>query len=219
MDAPISKGRHGRDILLQPVVVQHFPPRPQTRLRLLRLSTFTIRPVATSSFDLDLKTTDTEYALGEVMEPHLFLIRKQKRNWQEKITLILAHYILGGSIYPAPQLASGFASRIGALSYIESLNTASLKSEKIGYGISLSFDFISISDEDLAHILNKICILVNDNIRQKDVVLINADLEPYDALGATGRQGELCKLVAGRITGMKNEREKKEKNKRWKQLE
>ncbi|KAG6465985.1 hypothetical protein ZIOFF_076210 [Zingiber officinale] len=58
------------------------------------------------------KTTDTEYALGEVMEPHLFLIRKQKRNWQEKITLILAHYILSGSIYPAPLLASGFASRI-----------------------------------------------------------------------------------------------------------
>ncbi|XP_042453971.1 mediator of RNA polymerase II transcription subunit 6-like isoform X1 [Zingiber officinale] len=81
------------------------------------------------------KMTGTEYALSEVMEPHLFVIRKQKRDGPEKITPMLTYYILDGSIYQAPQLASVFASRIGrALYHIsKAFNTAASKLEKIGY--------------------------------------------------------------------------------------
>lgn len=56
--------------------------------------------------------TGTEYVLSEVMEPHLFIIRKQKRDSPDKVTPMLAYYILDGSIYQAPQLSTVFASRI-----------------------------------------------------------------------------------------------------------
>lgn len=50
--------------------------------------------------------------LNEVMEPHLFVIRKQKRDGPEKVTPMLTYYILDGSIYQAPQLCNLFAARI-----------------------------------------------------------------------------------------------------------
>lgn len=50
--------------------------------------------------------------LCEVMEPHLFVIRKQKRDGPEKVTPMLSYYILDGSIYQAPQLCNVFSSRI-----------------------------------------------------------------------------------------------------------
>ena len=50
--------------------------------------------------------------LYEVMEPHLFVIRKQKRDGPEKVTPMLTYYILDGSIYQAPQLCNVFAARI-----------------------------------------------------------------------------------------------------------
>jgi mediator of RNA polymerase II transcription subunit 6 len=56
--------------------------------------------------------TGMEYLLSEVMEPHLFVIRKQKRESPEKSSPMLAYYILDGSIYQAPQLCNVFASRI-----------------------------------------------------------------------------------------------------------
>ena len=56
--------------------------------------------------------TGTEYMLYEVMEPHLFVIRKQKRDGPEKVTPMLTYYILDGSIYQAPQLCNVFAARI-----------------------------------------------------------------------------------------------------------
>lgn len=56
--------------------------------------------------------TGIEYALSEVMEPHLFVIRKQKRDGPDKVTHMLTYYILDGSIYQAPQLCNVFASRI-----------------------------------------------------------------------------------------------------------
>lgn len=56
--------------------------------------------------------TGTEFVLSEVMEPHLFLIRKQKRDSPDKVTPMLAYYILDGSIYQAPQLCNVFAARI-----------------------------------------------------------------------------------------------------------
>lgn len=58
------------------------------------------------------KMTGTEYMLSEVMEPHLFVIRKQKRDSPDKVTPMLAYYVLDGSIYQAPQLCNVFAARI-----------------------------------------------------------------------------------------------------------
>ncbi|RDX77369.1 Mediator of RNA polymerase II transcription subunit 6, partial [Mucuna pruriens] len=85
------------------------------------------------------KMTGTEYTLSEVMEPHLFVIRKQKRDSPDKVTPMLAYYILDGSIYQAPQLCNVFAARIGrALYYIQkAFTTAASKLEKIGYDKTL----------------------------------------------------------------------------------
>jgi mediator of RNA polymerase II transcription subunit 6 len=58
------------------------------------------------------KMTGIEYMLSEVMEPHLFVIRKQKRDGPEKVNAMLTYYILDGSIYQAPQLGNVFAARI-----------------------------------------------------------------------------------------------------------
>ncbi|KAF8393469.1 hypothetical protein HHK36_021713 [Tetracentron sinense] len=82
------------------------------------------------------KMTGTEYMLNEVMEPHLFVFRKQKRDGPEKVTPMLTYYILDGSIYQAPQLCNVFAARIGrALYHIsKAFTTAASKLEKIGYG-------------------------------------------------------------------------------------
>ncbi|XP_068648415.1 mediator of RNA polymerase II transcription subunit 6 isoform X2 [Aristolochia californica] len=81
------------------------------------------------------KMTGNEYMLNEVMEPHLFVIRKQKRDGPEKVTPMLTYYVLDGSIYQAPQLSNVFAARIGrALYHIsKAFTTAASKLEKIGY--------------------------------------------------------------------------------------
>ncbi|OVA14465.1 Mediator complex [Macleaya cordata] len=81
------------------------------------------------------KMTGTEYMLNEVMEPHLFVFRKQKRDGPEKVTPMLTYYVLDGSIYQAPQLCNVFAARIGrALYHIsKAFTTAESKLEKIGY--------------------------------------------------------------------------------------
>ncbi|KDP40823.1 hypothetical protein JCGZ_24822 [Jatropha curcas] len=81
------------------------------------------------------KMTGMEYMLSEVMEPNLFVIRKQKRDSPEKVTPMLTYYILDGSIYQAPQLCNVFAARIGrALYYIsKAFTNAASKLEKIGY--------------------------------------------------------------------------------------
>ncbi|TXG68754.1 hypothetical protein EZV62_003689 [Acer yangbiense] len=85
------------------------------------------------------KMTGIEYMLSEVMEPHLFVIRKQKRDSPEKVTPMLSYYLLDGSIYQAPLLCNIFAARIGrALYYIQkAFTTAASKLEKIGYGINV----------------------------------------------------------------------------------
>jgi mediator of RNA polymerase II transcription subunit 6 len=59
--------------------------------------------------------TGMEYVLSEVMEPHLFVMRKQRRSNSEKVDHLLAYYILDGSIYQAPLLGNVFASRIVSL--------------------------------------------------------------------------------------------------------
>lgn len=50
--------------------------------------------------------------VSEVMEPHLFVMRKQKRDGPEKVTPMLTYYVLDGSIYQAPQLCNVFAARV-----------------------------------------------------------------------------------------------------------
>ncbi|KAK4578888.1 hypothetical protein RGQ29_028810 [Quercus rubra] len=81
------------------------------------------------------KMTGTEYMLYEVMEPHLFVIRKQKRDGPEKVTPMLTYYILDGSIYQAPQLCNVFAARISRSLYhiSKAFTIAASKLEKIGY--------------------------------------------------------------------------------------
>ncbi|KAK7848838.1 mediator of rna polymerase ii transcription subunit 6 [Quercus suber] len=81
------------------------------------------------------KISGTKHMLYEVMEPHLFVIRKQKRDGPEKVTPMLTYYILDGSIYQAPQLCNVFAARISrSLYYISKAFTiAASKLEKIGY--------------------------------------------------------------------------------------
>lgn len=80
------------------------------------------------------KMTGMEYVLSDVMEPHLFVMRKQKRTNPEKADPLLAYYILDGSIYQAPLLGSVFASRISrAMHHIsKAFSTACSKLEKIG---------------------------------------------------------------------------------------
>lgn len=81
------------------------------------------------------KMTGPEYMLSEAMEPHLFVIRKQKRDGPEKVTPMLTYYILDGSIYQAPQLCNVFSARIGRTIYhlSKAFTTAASKLEKIGY--------------------------------------------------------------------------------------
>ncbi|XP_015693794.2 mediator of RNA polymerase II transcription subunit 6 [Oryza brachyantha] len=81
------------------------------------------------------KMTGMEYVLSDVMEPHLFVIRKQRRESPEKSHAMLAYYILDGSIYQAPQLCGVFASRISrAMHHIsKAFTTACSKLEKIGH--------------------------------------------------------------------------------------
>ncbi|WCJ21363.1 Mediator of RNA polymerase II transcription subunit 6 [Euphorbia peplus] len=81
------------------------------------------------------KMTGIEYMLNEVVEPNLFVIRKQKRDTPDKVNPILTYYILDGSIYQAPQLSNVFASRVErALYHIsKAFTTAASKLEKIGY--------------------------------------------------------------------------------------
>ncbi|VAI84231.1 unnamed protein product [Triticum turgidum subsp. durum] len=72
------------------------------------------------------KMTGLEYVLSEVMEPHLFVMRKQKRTNSEKSDPLLAYYILDGSIYQAPLLGSVFASRIIFFIYCKLQNKSSI---------------------------------------------------------------------------------------------
>ncbi|KAM0039785.1 putative transcription regulator MED6 family [Helianthus debilis subsp. tardiflorus] len=53
-----------------------------------------------------------EFMVSEVMEPHLFVMRKQKRDGPEKVTPMITYYVLDGSIYQAPQLCNVFSARV-----------------------------------------------------------------------------------------------------------
>lgn len=53
-----------------------------------------------------------EYILQDAQEPHLFVIRKQKRESPEKVSAQAAYYVLDGSIYQAPHLYNVIGSRV-----------------------------------------------------------------------------------------------------------
>ncbi|CAI5980382.1 unnamed protein product [Closterium sp. NIES-65] len=53
-----------------------------------------------------------EYSLHMAQEPHLFVLRKQKRDGPDRTTPVAAYYILDGSIYQAPSLHAVIGSRI-----------------------------------------------------------------------------------------------------------
>ena len=57
-----------------------------------------------------------EYILLHVHEPILYVIRKQHRHNPQEATPIADYYIIGGTIYKAPDLGNVISSRI--VSYI-----------------------------------------------------------------------------------------------------
>lgn len=88
------------------------------------------------------KMTGVEYMLSEVMEPNLFVIRKQKRDGPEKVTPMLAYYILDGSIYQAPQLCNVFAARVVSFDilffyHVLTLYSTTMLSPKVSFDFSL----------------------------------------------------------------------------------
>ncbi|TQE05817.1 hypothetical protein C1H46_008500 [Malus baccata] len=93
---------------------------------------------------LDLKMSGTEYWLSEVMEPHLFVFRKQQRDGPEKVTPMLTYYVLNGTIYQAPQLCTVFAALIArALHYIsKAFTTAALKAGEDWIRVTMSLMFM-----------------------------------------------------------------------------
>lgn len=53
-----------------------------------------------------------EYVLAHVQEPHLFILKKQKRDGPDKASAVAAYYVLDGSVYQAPTLKSVLGSRL-----------------------------------------------------------------------------------------------------------
>jgi mediator of RNA polymerase II transcription subunit 6 len=80
------------------------------------------------------KRTGMEYILQDAQEPHLFVIRKQKREGPEKVSAQAAYYVLDGSIYQAPHLYNVIGSRVVRSLYhiTNAFALASAKLEKIG---------------------------------------------------------------------------------------
>lgn len=80
------------------------------------------------------KKTGMEYILQDAQEPHLFVIRKQKREGPEKVSAQAAYYVLDGSIYQAPHLYNVIGSRVVRSLYhiTNAFAQASTKLEKIG---------------------------------------------------------------------------------------
>uniref|UniRef100_A0A0A9X7W3 Mediator of RNA polymerase II transcription subunit 6 n=1 Tax=Lygus hesperus TaxID=30085 RepID=A0A0A9X7W3_LYGHE len=66
--------------------------------------------------------TGLEYSLLHVQEPILYVIRKQHRYSPTQTTPLADYYIIGGTVYQAPDLASVLNSRI--LSVVHNLQTA-----------------------------------------------------------------------------------------------
>lgn len=64
------------------------------------------------SLDLLNNMTGVEYILLHVQDPILYVIRKQHRHTPTEATPLADYYIIAGTVYQAPDLASVFNSRI-----------------------------------------------------------------------------------------------------------
>lgn len=60
-----------------------------------------------------------EYALHEAKEPLLFVLKRQKRDGPEKVTVSTLFYVLDGSIYQAPTAHAIITSRMVRLLFTE----------------------------------------------------------------------------------------------------
>lgn len=74
------------------------------------------------SLDLLNEMTGVEYILLHVQDPILYVIRKQHRHTPTEATPVADYYIIAGTVYQAPDLASVFNSRI--LSTVHHLQSA-----------------------------------------------------------------------------------------------
>ncbi|XP_058121253.1 mediator of RNA polymerase II transcription subunit 6 [Anopheles ziemanni] len=74
------------------------------------------------SLELLNNMTGVEYILLHVQDPILYVIRKQHRHSPTEATPMADYYIIAGTVYQAPDLASVFNSRI--LSTVHHLQTA-----------------------------------------------------------------------------------------------
>ncbi|CAB0002701.1 unnamed protein product [Nesidiocoris tenuis] len=74
------------------------------------------------SLDQLVNMTGLEYTLLHVQDPILYVIRKQLRHSPTSATALADYYIIGGTVYQAPDLASVINSRI--LSVVHNLQSA-----------------------------------------------------------------------------------------------
>lgn len=72
-----------------------------------------------------------EYILLHVQDPILYVIRKQHRHSPTEATPMADYYIIAGTIYQAPDLASVFNSRlVSALPFFTQANNLFQKHDK-----------------------------------------------------------------------------------------
>jgi len=65
-----------------------------------------------------------EYALHEAKEPLLFVLKRQKRDGPEKVTVSTLFYVLDGSIYQAPTAHAIITSRMVRVPLLHVLSAA-----------------------------------------------------------------------------------------------
>eukprot|EP00850_Spirogloea_muscicola_P003556 SM000014S00344 [mRNA] locus=s14:822480:823949:+ [translate_table: standard] len=78
--------------------------------------------------------TGVEYTMAEAAEPHLFVLRKQRREAPDKATLLAVYYILDGSVYQAPSLHAVIGARTSrALNHIrQAFSETATRLERVG---------------------------------------------------------------------------------------
>lgn len=59
-----------------------------------------------------LQMRGIEYALHSMQEPHLYVIRKQRRESPTHVTPIASYYVINGTIYQSPTAYAVLTSRM-----------------------------------------------------------------------------------------------------------
>lgn len=104
-----------------------------------------------------------EYILLHVQGPILYVIRKQHRHSPTDVTPIADYYIIAGTVYQAPDLASVFNSRL--VSHLGSVLTRELSFSLIFRRYFFSFPLLIIYKEH-----SKKLVRIPDTIRTKDIL-------------------------------------------------